>query len=193
MVYQTIKAINSLLLSSNTASNTGQDSLRIQGFATKGNCMPRVRSFRKDRRLNQTASLALILNTGRLGPVHGQFKLSQELEGIVNRQLPEGLRNSVRVVYYRNNKLLLSSSSPSQTTRIQYILPELKARLKHNILFESLEEIRIRVSYLPPRKKPVTINRSLSRTSADNLRELAEVVGNKALKAALKSLVKNSD
>ncbi len=155
--------------------------------------MPRVRSFRKDRRLNQTASLALILNTGRLGPVHGQFKLSQELEGIVNRQLPEGLRNSVRVVYYRNNKLLLSSSSPSQTTRIQYILPELKARLKHNILFESLEEIRIRVSYLPPRKKPVTINRSLSRTSADNLRELAEVVGNKALKAALKSLVKNSD
>lgn len=118
------------------------------------------------------------------------------LNGVILGMLDKKLAENTKVANYKRGVLTLATNSPASATQLRFTVPQLLKHLRESCNWQTLAEIRIKVSpekkiYTPQKTKP--IERNLSEQNAQLLSSLAKYVECPKLKQSLLKLSNLAD
>ncbi|MET4025322.1 hypothetical protein ABIE59_000840 [Marinobacter sp. MBR-99] len=115
-------------------------------------------------------------------------ELHQQAEQLVLDAIPEELADGTRFVSCIDGELVLATDNASKATRLRFRQHEIMEALREQELFRFVWKVRIKVSPLRYRDKPVVKMTPLSKENARLLKEEAGHTKDKALREVLEKL-----
>lgn len=115
----------------------------------------------------------------------------QQMQTQLSQLLPADLAPHVTLTNLRGSLLLLSADSNAWAMRLRYLCPDLLAQLRQKGWPCQRIDIKVATGYAPP--PAPTVQRKLSPTARQLLRQTAQHLDNPELAASLKKLASHDD
>lgn len=105
------------------------------------------------------------------------------LQQLVDQVIPKSLKRSCRVLYFKQNTLTLAADNGAVAAKLRQMTGELATHLREKGC--EVTGIQVQVQVNAPAYVPPPTARTLSNTAKSQLSELAELLADSPLKAAL--------
>ncbi|MFO8141033.1 MAG: DciA family protein [Marinobacter sp.] len=115
-------------------------------------------------------------------------ELHQQAEQLVLAAIPDELVDGTRFVSCTDGELVLATNNASKATRLRFRQHEIMEALRQHELFRYVWKVKIKVSPLRFRARPVVKTTPLSKKNARLLKEEAGHTKDKALREVLEKL-----
>jgi len=134
---------------------------------------------------------SLLRRNPRLQQLHEQARKLQQLQGMLERQLPPTLRGHCRVAALEQGVLTLHVDSPAWAAKLRFLTADIMKLFHDSNTSVSVSTIRIKArppEVKPRERKPDT---RISPRTARFLRDVAETIEDPQLRASLRRLSEN--